>query len=260
MSNNSQRIWIGDVWVTPITQSELHTAILKAVRERVQHKIMHINARAVALARRERAFREALQQADIVFCDGYGVKLAARLLGQELPERVTYADWIYPFAAFSSAHRLRWFLLGAQPGVADAAAQKLKRCFPDLQIVGSHHGYFDHAGVENGAIIALINALAPDVTFVAFGMPKQELWIHRYQGAINTHVLLSAGACFDYVAGRVRRGPRWMTDHGLEWLARILIEPRRLLWRYTIDNALFGWIVLEQLSRRILRSLLRSRD
>lgn len=250
-----KRLPIGDVWVTPLTQADLHALIREAAQSRRSCRVLNVNARAVALARRNRAFRKALQQADVVFCDGYGVLFAARLLGHHLPERITYADWIYPFAEFSSLHGLSWFLLGARPGVADKAAQVLAQRYPALRIVGTHHGYFDHEGEANRAVVARINACQPDVTFVAFGMPRQELWIHRHAPQLDTGVLLAAGACFDYVAGTVRRGPRWMTDYGFEWLARILIEPRRLFWRYAVDNTQFAWIVLEQwVSQRFKRS------
>ncbi|MDW8395780.1 MAG: WecB/TagA/CpsF family glycosyltransferase [Anaerolineae bacterium] len=241
-----ERLPVGDVWVTPLTQTDLHALIHEAVRTRRTWRVLNVNARAVALARRNLAFRQVLQQADVVFCDGYGVLFAARALGYHLPERITYADWIYPFAEFSSSHGLSWFLLGARPGIADRAAQVLSQRYPGLRIVGTHHGYFDREGEANRAVIAQINACQPDVTFVAFGMPHQELWIHRHAPELDTRVLLAAGACFDYVAGVVRRGPRWMTDHGLEWLARILIEPRRLFWRYLVDNTQFAWIVFKQ--------------
>lgn len=240
------RIPIGDVWVNPITQTELHDLIWRTVREQQRIRVLNVNARAIALARRLHCFREALQHADAVFCDGYGVLFAARILGYQLPERITYADWIYPFAEFSSARGLSWFLLGAKPGVAEQAAKVLTSRFPYLRIAGTHHGYFEREGRENERVIALINTCKPTVTFVAFGMPHQEVWIHRYASQLETQVLLAAGACLDYVAGKVRRGPRWMTDHGLEWLARVLIEPRRLFWRYVTDLTLFARIILEQ--------------
>lgn len=241
-----ERFAIGEVWINPLTQRELHALIERAAKSRQHFRLLNLNARAVALAQRNLHFRHALQHADAVFCDGYGVLFAARLLGYRLPERITYADWVYPLGEFSSAHGLSWFLLGARPGVAERAAHVLSRRYPALRIVGTHHGYFDREGEENRAVIAQINACQPDVTFVAFGMPHQELWIHHHAHELDTGVLLAAGACFDYVAGVVRRGPRWMTDHGLEWLARILIEPRRLLWRYLVDNTQFAWIVLKQ--------------
>lgn len=242
----SALVVIGGVGIAPIRQDELHAVIADAVATRRRRIILNANARAIALAQSLPPFKAALNAADIVFCDGYGVLLAARFLGASLPERITYADWIYPFAAFSQERGLSWFFLGAAPGVAEAASARLRALYPGLNIVGAHHGYFDRDGADNEQVVARINALRPDVTFVGFGMPIQEFWIQRNAPRLQTWALLSSGACFDYVAGRVRRGPRWMTDHGLEWLARILIEPRRLLWRYTVDNLTFLRVVLAQ--------------
>jgi N-acetylglucosaminyldiphosphoundecaprenol N-acetyl-beta-D-mannosaminyltransferase len=246
LSLDRARIFIGGIGIDPIRQDELHAVIADAAATQRQRIILNANARAVALAQSLPAFRAALNAADIVFCDGYGVLFAAQFLGATLPERITYADWAHPFARFSQERGLSWYFLGAAPGVAEAAVARLRLQYPGLKIVGTHHGYFDPYGKDNEAVVAHINALRPDVTFVGFGMPAQELWIQRNAPRLDTRVLLSAGACFDYLAGRVRRGPRWMTDHGLEWLARILIEPRRLLWRYTVDNLVFVRVVLAQ--------------
>jgi len=239
-------IFVGGVRVDPIHLDDLHHLIMHAVLDQRQCIVLNANARAIALAQSMPDFRAALNAADVVFCDGYGVLLAARFLGMRLPQRITYADWIDPFADFSTRHGLSWYFLGAAPGVAEAAAERLRARHPDLRILGTQHGYYDLWGAENEPVIAQINALKPDVTFVGFGMPTQELWIQHYASRLETHVLLSAGACFDYASGRLRRGPRWMTDHGLEWLARILIEPRRLLRRYAVDLAWFARAVLTQ--------------
>jgi len=239
-------VLVGGVRVDPICQDDLHDLIMDAALNQHQRIVLNANARAIALAQSMPDFRAALNAADVVFCDGYGVLLAARLLGARLPQRITYADWIDPFADFSARRGLSWYFLGAAPGVAEAAAERLRARHPDLRIVGTHHGHYDLRGPENKGVIAHINILRPDVTFVGFGMPTQELWIQRHAPHLETRVLLSAGACFDYVSGRLRRGPRWMTDHGLEWLARILIEPRRLLRRYVVDLAGFARAVLAQ--------------
>ena len=242
----NRRVNIGGVGVDPIRLDELHALIGDAVATQRQRIILNVNARAIALAQSIPAFRSALDSADTVFCDGYGVLFAARFLGARLPERITYADWVHPFAAFSRQQGLSWFFLGAAPGIADMAAQRLRQQYTGLNIAGTHHGHYDLDGEDNDRVVARLNAVRPDVTFVGLGMPTQELWIQQNASRLDTRVLLSAGACFDYLAGRVRRGPRWMTDHGLEWLARILIEPRRLLRRYAVDNLNFLRIVLSQ--------------
>lgn len=192
-------------------------------------------------------YRDFLRSADLVFCDGAGVILAARMLGQHIPERITYADWAWQLADYAERHELTCFFLGGKPGIADRAAEMLHQRHPRLQIVGTHHGYFDKDSDsdENLAIISHISGLRPDILLVGFGMPLQERWLAENWAQIDARVALTGGAVFDYVSGELRRGPKWMTDNGLEWLARLLIEPERLWRRYLIGNPLFLWRVLK---------------
>jgi N-acetylglucosaminyldiphosphoundecaprenol N-acetyl-beta-D-mannosaminyltransferase len=140
---------------------------------------------------------------------------------------------------------LSLFLLAGKPGVAEVAAGKLKTVAPDLEIA-THHGYFQKTGSENEQVIARINAFRPDILYVGFGMPLQEKWIKNNIDRVETKVFLPLGACLDFYTGQVYRGPRWLTDHGLEWLARLLTEPRRLWRRYLIGNPRFLGRVLKQ--------------
>jgi N-acetylglucosaminyldiphosphoundecaprenol N-acetyl-beta-D-mannosaminyltransferase len=132
--------------------------------------------------------------------------------------------------------------------VADKAAANLKARYPDLRIVGTHHGYFDKTQgcAENEAVIEQINTVKPNILIVGFGMPLQERWLMENWDRIDANVALTGGAVFDYVSGELRRAPRWMTENGLEWLGRLIIEPRRLWKRYLIGNPIFLWRVLKQ--------------
>jgi N-acetylglucosaminyldiphosphoundecaprenol N-acetyl-beta-D-mannosaminyltransferase len=132
--------------------------------------------------------------------------------------------------------------------VAEKAATRLKERFPDLDIAGAHHGYFDKTAgsLKNEAVIQEINAVRPNILIVGFGMPLQERWLMENWNCIEANVAIVAGAVFDYVSGELHRGPRWLTDHGLEWLARLIIEPRRLWRRYLIGNPLFLARVIKQ--------------
>jgi N-acetylglucosaminyldiphosphoundecaprenol N-acetyl-beta-D-mannosaminyltransferase len=184
----------------------------------------------------------------VVFCDGAGVMLAARLLGRRIPARITYADWMWRLAAFAEAEGLSLFLLGARPGVAEEAARRLLARHPKLHISGVRHGYFDHAAgsPQNEAVLREIEASRPDFLLVGLGMPLQEHWLMDNWHRIEAGVALTGGAVFDYVSGGLRRGPRFLTENGFEWLARLLIEPRRLWRRYLLGNPLFMLRVLGQ--------------
>jgi len=151
-------------------------------------------------------------------------------------------------AAECAHYRFSLFLLGARPGIAEKAAVYLRQQFPDLNVVGAQHGYFDKTpgSVENEAVLEALRAASPDVLIVGFGMPLQERWLMENWNRVEVKVALTAGALLDYLAGEVPRAPRWMTDHGLEWLGRLIIEPRRLWRRYLVGNPLFLWRVLKQ--------------
>jgi len=232
------------VRIEPVTIPELHNIIACTIEARKQARILHANVHAINIAYTDPEFRSILNSAELVFCDGFGIKWAVHLLGQHIPARITYADWIYQLAAFCKARDYSLFLLGSRPGVAVQASQRLQELYPGLRVVGTYHGYFDKSGTENEHVIQQINASQPNIVLVGFGMPLQERWIYDNYRRLSGQVFLSGGACLDYVAGVVPRGPRWMVDHGLEWLFRLLIEPRRLWRRYLIGNLIFFFRLL----------------
>jgi N-acetylglucosaminyldiphosphoundecaprenol N-acetyl-beta-D-mannosaminyltransferase len=243
-----ERVNVLGVGIDPVDVAELHSKILGAVREGRHELVLHVNAHGLNLCYRDSALRYFFNTASLVFCDGAGVMLAARILGKRLPERITYADWTWRLADFAERENLSVFFLGARPGVAERAAARLLVRHPNLKIVGVHHGYFDRAtgALENEAVLRKINAARPDMLLLGFGMPLQERWLMQNWNRIDARIALTGGAAFDYISGELRRGPRFLTDNGFEWLARLLIEPRRLWRRYVVGNPLFLLRVLKQ--------------
>lgn len=248
MGRAGERVEVLGVGVDPLTVEELHAEIGRMVRDGRHGLVLNANVHCLNLAYRDPALRGLLNGAEVVFCDGAGVMLAARLLGRRIPERITYADWAWQLAAYAAAEGFSLYFLGARPGVAEKAAQKLKERYPDLKVSGIRHGHFDHAAgsPENEAVIREINAAAPDILLVGFGMPLQERWLMENWHRVDARVALTGGAVFDYVSGELRRGPRFLTDNGFEWLARLLVEPGRLWRRYVIGNPVFLLRVLRQ--------------
>lgn len=226
----------------------LHDELSRIIHARAKAIVSHINVHGLNVACRESWFRDFLNVADIVFCDGAGVILGARILGHRIPQRITYADWTWQLAEFVESQGFTFFFLGARPGVAENAAYRLKDRFSRLRIVGIHHGFFDKmpGNSENETVIQKINVVRPNILIVGFGMPLQERWLMENWERIDANVALTGGAVFDYISGELRRAPRWMTDHSLEWLGRLIIEPRRLWRRYLIGNLLFLCRVLKQ--------------
>jgi N-acetylglucosaminyldiphosphoundecaprenol N-acetyl-beta-D-mannosaminyltransferase len=236
------------VGVDPLTLEELHAEIGHLVRGSRRGLVLNVNAHCLNLCYEDPALRAFFNGAEVVFCDGAGVMLAARVLGGRIPERITYADWAWRLAALAAAEGFTLFFLGARPGVAQEAAQRLKERYPDLEISGVRHGYFDHAAgsPENEAVVEEISAAAPDILLVGLGMPLQERWLMDNRERIDAGAILTGGAVFDYVSGRLERGPRLLTGNGFEWLARLLAEPRRLWRRYLVGNPRFLFRVLKQ--------------
>lgn len=248
MNDLPTAIMLLDVPVTPLTVPELHAYMGGVIDAGERALVLNVNVNCMNLAYEQPWLRDFLAEAELVFCDGAGVVLGAKLLGQEIPQRITYADWIWQLAAFSEARGDSFFFLGGRPGVAEQAAVRLQDIYPALKIAGCHHGYFDKTPgeEENAAVIAQINALQPNILIVGFGMPKQEQWLQQNWASLNANIALTGGAVFDFLSGELQRAPSWMTNNGLEWLGRLLIEPRRLYKRYLLGNPLFMARVLRQ--------------
>lgn len=191
-----------------------------------------------------------LRGLDLCYCDGKGVILAARILGERLPERMTGADWIWDLAACAEGRwRIGW--VGGEDGVTASAARVLTARHPGLVIV-PFHGFFPKEGSGNDAFIAELNAAGVDLVLVGMGTPVQERWVAANRARIQAPVVWCLGATADFVSGKVPRGPRWLVTRQ-EWLARLLADPRRLWRRYLLGNARVMGRALAAATRRRLR-------
>lgn len=200
-------------------------------------RISFVNSDCLNLACRDREYREATNESELVLPDGIGLRLGCRLLGTQLAGNVNGTD-LFPRLCERAANLgLSLYLLGAREGVAAEAAERLKAAYPGLRIAGSHHGYF--LPEEDGAVVERINRAQPDLVFVAMGAPRQEVWLRRNTPGLTAPVGLGVGGLFDFYSGRVRRAPVWCQEIGMEWLWRLLQEPGRLWRRYLVGNPLF---------------------
>ncbi|HEY7349025.1 MAG TPA: WecB/TagA/CpsF family glycosyltransferase [Ktedonobacterales bacterium] len=198
------------------------------------NQIITLNTEFVWTARKQEAFRDTINQAALVVADGMGIVWASRILNLPFPERVAGSDLLPLLAGRCAARGFRLFLLGAAPGVAEQAGHALQQRFPGLQIAGVYAGSPSPAEAEH--ILGLIRAARPDVLAVAYGAPRQDLWIRQHAqalGAAGVGVALGVGGTLDFIAGRVRRAPRWVQRAGLEWAFRVLCQPRRA-WRVRV--------------------------
>lgn len=204
-------------------------------------QVVTLNAEMLYRAWHDGALRDVINQADLVTPDGYGVIWAARRLGCRLPEQVSGIDLVHALAECAGRERWRIYFLGAAPGVAEAAAESLRRKYPGFQIAGTDHGYF--SGDEIIPVIRKIQAARPDLLLVALGAPKQEFFIRVHRQELGVLVAIGVGGGFDVLAGRLRRAPGIFRRLHLEWLYRLLQEPSR--WRRILVLPRFVWTVLQ---------------
>lgn len=193
-------------------------------------------------------FREVYQNALLVVPDGVPMLWAAKFLKTPLKGRVNGTDLFEKLCVIGASKPLRIFLLGGRPGAADAAVQVLESRYPGLKIAGT---YCPAYGFEtDSAELSLINqkilASEPNILFVGLGSPKQEKWIYANYQQLQVPISIAIGVSFELVTGMVKRAPTWMQKSGLEWLFRLIVEPKRLWKRYIIGNPLFVWRVLQQ--------------
>ena len=210
--------------------------------------ITHVHSTGLNIAYEQAWFRDFLNQASLVYCDGMGVKLGALLTGQKIPERYTLADWIWPLASISESKGYRWFFLGNPPGNAQNAANLINQKHPNLIFTGTFHGFFNKSqdSFENAMVIKKINESNPDLLFVGFGMPAQERWIKDNWGRINVPVIITCGGLFEVLTGNSVRGPSWMHQNYMEWFVRLFFSPKKYGRRYLHDVPIFLYRVMKQ--------------
>jgi N-acetylglucosaminyldiphosphoundecaprenol N-acetyl-beta-D-mannosaminyltransferase len=208
--------------------------------------VSYLNVHVANIAADDPELTRFLQTIALCYCDGSGVVLGARLLGESLPARMTGADWIWSLAARAEGRwRVAW--IGGAPGVTERAAAALRERHPGLEIQG-WHGFTPEP--ETQTLIDAVNAYAPQIVLVGMGTPTQERWAARWRPSLHAPVLWCLGATADFVSGEVSRGPAFLYEHNLEWLARLVTEPRRLWRRYLVGNPRFlGRVLLERARR-----------
>lgn len=196
------------------------------------------NSEIILYASNNIEFTEILNSADLIVPDGIGVVYGAKILGENLPERVAGFDLVCNLFEKMAQAGKSVFLLGAKPGVAEVAATKLQEKYKGLVIAGTNDGYFQN----DDDVINKINEASPDFLMVCLGFPKQEIWINKYKDRLNTKLAIGAGGCIDVFAGNVMRAPEFYCKHGLEWLYRLAKQPSRFVRMLALPK--FGFKVL----------------
>ncbi|OKH21121.1 WecB/TagA/CpsF family glycosyltransferase [Chroogloeocystis siderophila] len=198
----------------------------------------------------DREFLQTYLQADYKVCDSQILVYASRFLGTPIKEKISGSDL---FPAFYNYHKnnpnIKIFLLGGKQGVAQRAAKRINNKVGRSIVIGAHSPSFGFEKDEQecAEIIEMINQSEASVLAVGVGAPKQEKWIIKYKDRLpNIEIFLAVGATIDFEAGNVKRSPKWMSNAGLEWLYRLLVEPKRLWRRYLLEDLPFFWLILKQ--------------
>ena len=228
-----RQIEVLGAFVDRVTLGEAVQRTHEFITSGIPHQIVTVNVDFIRLAQADPDFMGIINHSDLAIADGMPLVWASGWAGDKLPERVTGVELVDRCCALSAEQGYRVFLLGGEDGVAEAASRVLLGRHPGLEVVGTYSppvGEFSEE--EDRKMVDMIRAAKPHFLFVAFGAPKQDLWIARHREELSVPVSVGVGGVFNFLTGRVKRAPSWMQMHGLEWLYRVCQEPRRLWKRY----------------------------
>ncbi len=222
----NEKISILGLKVDKITMQEALIRFEEMLQTEGLKFIVTPNSEILEAATKNDELKEIINKADMVIPDGIGLVYASKIKGQPLQERVTGIDF-----SFNALHTIKAlgktaYFLGGKPGIAEAAADNIRKQIEGLDICGTHDGYFK--AEDEDALIGEINSLNPDFLLVALGAPKQEKFIYKYKDKLNCKVAVGVGGSFDVWSGASKRAPQFYQKHGLEWLYRLKSEPQRI--------------------------------
>lgn len=233
-----------------IDNDSMQGAIEKVVqpfKSKQPKTVCFVNVNTLNLALEHSDLTDAVNDADYVFADGSGVRIAARRQGIRIRENVNGTDMLPLLCRRASMENQSLYLLGSEPGIALKASVRLQRQFPDLRIAGAMHGYFDRHRSKD--VIEKINASGADILLVALGSPIQEMWLKNHRMDLNVKTAIAVGGLLDFYSGRIPRAPLWLRKLGFEWVWRLMQEPRKKFHRYVVGNPKFLWRCWSQLRK-----------
>jgi len=231
------RVDILGIPVDKITEKELLEKIINFINEKRFHLIVTINSENATKALENKIFLDVIKNADLVIPDGIGIIFASKILGDKLPERIPGIDLSYKLLEISNEKGYKIVLIGGKEGVAEGAKENLKKIFPNLNIAMTYNGYFNED--EEKKIVEEIQKIEPDILLVGMGSEKQEIWIWNNREKFkNIGVCIGVGGTLDIWAGKKKRAPKLVQKLGLEWLYRVIIEPKRIFRVLKIFNFL----------------------
>jgi N-acetylglucosaminyldiphosphoundecaprenol N-acetyl-beta-D-mannosaminyltransferase len=249
MGKANERIFtLLDIPILNITMQEALDLLFSSLGKQASTQEIHfVNAHCINVAAKQSKYREILQNAKAIFPDGTGIRKAGDTLGTPIIDNVNGTDMFPLLCERCAKEGKKLYLLGAGPSVAQKTAAWANAHAKKEIIAGYHDGFFSKT--EESSVIAEINASNADILLVAMGVPRQELWIHEQSHLLTVPVSMGVGGLFDFYSGTISRAPSWMRKAGIEWIWRLLMEPRRMWKRYIIGNAEF-LLRIQKIKRR----------
>jgi N-acetylglucosaminyldiphosphoundecaprenol N-acetyl-beta-D-mannosaminyltransferase len=256
-----QAIHLLGVTLHPLTQKELTAIIRDTISANERRILANHNLHSIYLYHHDPKMREFYRRSGYVYTDGMSLIMLGRILGHSLKRenRLTSIDWFPAVLQLAAQKGWRIFYLGSRPGVAKRGAAVLKSRFSELRME-THHGHFnpEQESADSRQVIERINQYHPRILMVGMGMPLQEHWIIDHLEQLDVNIILNVGAYMDYIAGVVPTPPRWMGRAGLEWLYRLVSEPRRLWRRYLQEPWFLAGIAAKEGLQRIAAMILKA--
>ncbi len=234
-----------------LTSAELLAELTEDVRHQSPPRVIQfMNANKVAMVHKDPEMGALLERADYVLADGQPMLPLARLLGQNIPERIDGIGLMRKLLELADREHFSVYFLGAKQEIVETCVQKVAEEFPGVRMAGFRNGYFKTQDIPE--IAAAVRAAAPDFLFLGMGSPVKEKLADEWRDAFGARVIQGVGGSFDVMAGLVKRAPVWMQRMGVEWLYRVIQEPRRMFWRYMVTNGTCLWVFSNAFIRRWL--------
>ena len=232
------RIKFMNTGIDNLTMQEALEAIDRLIQEKKCAYVVTPNVDHIVQLETNKELQAVYANASLILTDGKPLLWIAKWYGTPIKEKISGSD-LFPLLCKMAAEKgYKMFFLGAAEGVAAKAAENLSKRYKGLQVIGTYSPPFGFEGSqeEMEKIRFMIKESKPDILIVGLGCPKQEKFIYNNRKQLKVPISLGLGASFDFEAGNIKRAPRWMSDHGLEWLFRITQDPKRMIKRYLVDD------------------------
>ena len=246
------KVKIGNILIDNLTMVEAVKKIESLIQLGEPSYVVTPNVDHLIRLQKDKFFFQIYEKANLILADGMPLLWAAKFFSTPLKEKISGSDLFPELCKMSAEKNYRLFFIGGRPNAALITSNKMREKYNGIKIVGTYSPPFgfEKSEYENKKIRDLIIKSKPDILFVGLGSPKQEIWIKNHSNELKVPVSIGIGVTFEFFSGMVRRAPKWMQKCGLEWLWRLMMEPRRLWVRYVVDDMPFLKLVLEQKFKR----------